>query len=73
MDKSKKNKEAKKKGRGGLEDLDLDELISKFIAKDTESNIHESLLLSETKPTKNVQQKEEYENVKKGKGKIYDY
>ena len=50
MDKSKKNKEAKKKGKGGLlEDLDMDELISKFIAKDTESNIHESLLLSETK------------------------
>lgn len=52
MDKSKKNKEAKKKGKGGLEDLDLDELISKFIARDTESNIHESLLLSEAKPTK---------------------
>jgi hypothetical protein len=49
MDKSKKNKEAKKKGKGGLEDLDLDELIGKFIAKDTESNIHESLLLSEAK------------------------
>ena len=30
---------AKKKRKRGLEELDFDELISKFIAKDTESNI----------------------------------
>ena len=30
---------AKKKKKRGLEELDFDELISKFIAKDTESNI----------------------------------
>jgi hypothetical protein len=66
MDKSKKNKAAKKKGRGGLEDLDLEELISKFIAKDTESNIHESLLQSDVKPQNVIQnqnqKKEEFEN-----------
>jgi isopropylmalate/homocitrate/citramalate synthase len=44
MDRAKQLKKDKRKG--ALEDLDFDELISKFIAKDTESNIHESLLES---------------------------
>lgn len=33
------NAKKKRNQRRGIEDLDLDELISKFIAKDSESNI----------------------------------
>ena len=54
MDKAKQLKKEKRKGKGALEDLDFDELISKFIAKDTESNIHESLLQSNKVDQKHV-------------------
>lgn len=42
MENAKKKRNQKK----GIEELDLEELISKFIAKDSESNIQQSTILS---------------------------
>jgi hypothetical protein len=40
--------EKKKKQRKALQDMDFDELISRFIAKDSQSNIQSSSIMSES-------------------------